>query len=83
MMALGAVQYLEEKQLTNVLVAGYDNLQEAQQAIKDGKMASTIDQQAALQGYTGVVDALKLINGEQVPLEAFVDVILVTQQTLK
>jgi ribose transport system substrate-binding protein len=83
MMALGAVQYLEEKQLAKVLVAGYDNLQEAQQAIKDGKMASTIDQQAALQGYTGVVDALKLINGEQVPLEAFVDVILVTQQTLK
>jgi ribose transport system substrate-binding protein len=83
MMALGAVQYLEEKQLANILVAGYDNLQEAQQSIKDGKMASTIDQQAALQGYMGVQFALKLINGEKIAPLTFVDVILVTKETLK
>ena len=83
MMALGAVQYLDEMHLSKVLVAGYDNLQEAQQSIKDGKMASTIDQQAALQGYMGVQYAIKLINGEQVPPLSYVDVILVTQETLK
>ncbi len=83
MMALGAVQYLQEKQLTQVLVAGYDNLDEARQAVKDGDMASTIDQQAALQGYTGVAYALKMINGESVPVETFVDVILVSEETLK
>lgn len=83
MMALGAVQYLEEKQLSNVLVAGYDNLQEAQQAIMDGKMITTIDQQAALQGYTGVEYAIKLINGEKIPPLTLVDVILVTKETLK
>ncbi|MCX6079066.1 MAG: sugar ABC transporter substrate-binding protein [Chloroflexi bacterium] len=83
MMALGAVQYLEEQKLSNVLVAGYDNLEEAQQAIKDGKMISTIDQQAALQGYMGVVNAIKLINGETVPLVTFVDVILMTKDNVK
>ena len=83
MMALGAVQYLDEKKITNVLVAGFDNLQEAQQSIKDGKMASTIDQQAALQGYTGVEYAVKLLNGETVPPVTFVDVILVTKDSLK
>ena len=83
MMALGTIQYLEEKHLSNVLVAGYDNLNEAQQAIKDGKMISTIDQQAALQGYMGVVDAMKMINGETISPLVFVDVILVTKDNIK
>ncbi len=83
MMALGIIQYLEEKHLSNVLVAGYDNLNEAQQAIKDGKMISTIDQQAALQGYMGVVDAMKMINGETISPLVFVDVILVTKDNIK
>jgi ribose transport system substrate-binding protein len=83
MMALGAVQYLQEKKLSNVLVAGYDNLQEAQQAIKDGKMASTIDQQAAQQGYLGVDYAIKLIDGGKIDPLTFVDVILITKDTLK
>ncbi|MEI6290853.1 MAG: sugar ABC transporter substrate-binding protein, partial [Chloroflexota bacterium] len=83
MMALGAIQYLDEKNITDVLVAGFDNLQEAQQAVKDGKLASTIDQQAALQGYKGVEYAIKMIKGESVPPVTFVDVILITKDTLK
>jgi ribose transport system substrate-binding protein len=83
MMALGVIQYLEEKQRTDVLVAGYDNLLEAQDAIRQGQLSSTIDQQAALQGYTGVLNAVKLIKGEKVPVESFVDVILVNAKTLK
>jgi ribose transport system substrate-binding protein len=83
MMALGAVQFLDEKHLSNVLVAGYDNLDDARQAIRDGKLAVTIDQQASLQGYTGVQYAVKMINGEIMPVETFVDVIPVTQQNIK
>jgi ribose transport system substrate-binding protein len=83
MMALGAIQYLDEKQIANVLVAGFDNLQEAQAAVRAGKLASTIDQQAALQGYKGVEYAVKLLNGETVPPLTFVDVILVTKDSLK
>ena len=83
MMALGAVQYLEEANLPQVLVAGYDNLQEAQQAIKDGKMESTIDQQAALQGYMGVQYAIDLIDGKEVAPLNLVDVILVTRDSFK
>jgi len=79
MMALGAIQYLDEKQVPNVLVAGFDDLTEAQQAIKSGKMAVTIDQQAAQQGYMGVVFAMKLINGEKILPVSYVNVILVTK----
>jgi ribose transport system substrate-binding protein len=69
--------------ISDVLVAGYDNLEEAQQAVEQGKMAATVDQQASLQGYTGVLYAIKMIKGEQVPLETFVDVILINADGLK
>ena len=82
MMALGVIQYLNEHKMDNVLVAGFDNLQEAQQAIRDGKLQNTIDQQAALQGYTGVQYAVKMIEGKKVPAETLVDVILVTKSAL-
>ena len=82
MMALGVIQYLNENKKDNVLVAGFDNLQEAQQAIRDGKLQDTIDQQAALQGYTGVEYAVKMIEGKKVPSDTLVDVILVTKDTL-
>jgi ribose transport system substrate-binding protein len=83
MMALGVIQYLDENNLNNVLVAGFDNLQEAQKAIREGKLQNTIDQQAALQGYTGVEYAVKILKGDTVALETLVNVILVTKDTLK
>jgi ribose transport system substrate-binding protein len=78
MMALGVIKYLDETKKADVLVAGYDALDQAKQAIKDGKMVATIDQQAALQGYTGITYANKLLNGQTVPLETMVDVLVVT-----
>ncbi len=83
MMALGALQYLSDHKIKNVLVAGFDNLAETQPALKDSSIAATIDQQAALQGYTGVVYANKMLNGEKMPANTYVDVILVTKATLK
>ena len=65
MMALGVIQYLEESNRKDVLLAGFDNLSEAKAAIKQGKMSDTIDQQALLQGYTGVKIAIDLINGKK------------------
>ena len=65
MMALGVIQYLDESKQKNVLLAGFDNLSEVKNAIKQGKMVDTIDQQAMLQGYTGVKIAVDLINGKK------------------
>ena len=83
MMALGVVKYLQESGKTGVRVAGYDALDEALTEIKAGRMWATIDQQAAEQGYQGVVLALRLINGEQVAPVTTIDTRLVTAQTLK
>lgn len=83
MMALGAIQYLREAELTNqVAVASYDALDEAIDAIQEGTLAATVDQQAAMQGYLGVEQAVRLMNGETVPAETMVDAYLVTRDTL-
>lgn len=82
MMALGVIQYLQENNKTEVLVAGYDALEEAKSAIKAGQLQATIDQQAAEQGYIGIKLAVQLLNKEKVELLTFVDVMLVTAENL-
>ncbi len=82
MMALGAIQYLEENNRSDILVAGFDALEEAHGAIRSGQLTATIDQQAAEQGYTGVKYAFKALQGENLPPETMIDVVVVTQDNL-
>lgn len=83
MMALGAINYLKETNQTDVLVAAYDALDEAKQAIRDGTLQVTIDQQAAYQGYLGVEFAVRTLNGASFPGETLVDVLTITAETLE
>lgn len=83
MMAFGVIQYLHENGKTGVRVAAYDALNEAKQMLLEGTLQATIDQQAALQGYTGVQFAVRALNGEELPLLTLVDVKLVTQENVK
>ncbi len=79
MMALGVIQYLDKKSKKDVLVAGFDALEEARKAVTEGTLQVTIDQQAAEQGYQGVKAALDLIAGKQVSPELFIDVKVVSE----
>ncbi len=83
MMAIGVIKYLQETDRKQVLVAGFDALQEATDAIHLGQMAVTIDQQAAQQGYQGVMTALKLLRGETVPEQVLVAAKLISVKDMK
>lgn len=83
MMAIGVMKYLQEAGKTKVLVASFDALEEAKIALRAGHLTSTVDQQAAQQGYLGVMTALKLIKGEAQPLEIEVEAKLVTAASLQ
>jgi ribose transport system substrate-binding protein len=83
MMAFGVIQYLQEKNRKDVFVAAYDNLEEAQTMLKDGWLQATIDQQAAVQAYTGVQYALRALNGETLPPVTLLDVTLFTIENFK
>lgn len=79
MMALGVIRYLEEAGRSDVLVAGYDALEEARAAIRDGKLQCTVDQQAAQQGYFGVDYAVRALQGRTLPAVTLIDTQLITQ----
>jgi len=78
MMALGVIKYLQDSGRKGVLVAGYDALDDARAAVKNGTMAATIDQQAAEQGYQGVALAVRALKGQSVPAMLMIDSHLVT-----
>ena len=82
MMALGVVKYLQDSGRKNVMVAGYDALEEAKQAVKAGSMTATVDQQADEQGYQGVALAVRALKGESVPASVMVDTRIVNAASL-
>lgn len=83
MMALGTLQYLKEKNITDVQVAAYDALDEVMPMLKDGSLQSTIDQQAANQAYTGVQFAIRALGSEVLPPITLLDVLLVTRENAR
>lgn len=83
MMAIGVMEYLRESKHAPVLIAAFDALDEAKDAIRSGQLAVTVDQQAAEQGYQGIMTALRALRGESLPTTIQVDAKLVTAETLK
>ncbi len=83
MMAFGVIQYLKESGRTDVQVAAYDALAEAMPMLRDGTLQATIDQQAALQAYTGVQYAIQALKGKKLPPLTLLDVLLVTRENAK
>jgi ribose transport system substrate-binding protein len=83
MMALGVLQFLQESQRTEVRVASYDALDEARQMVRAGRLQATIDQQAALQAYTGAQLAIRALKGENLPPITLLEVILITKDNVK
>lgn len=83
MMALGAIQAIEAAGLTGkIYVTSYDNLDAAQQAILDGKMHATVEQNPYLMGYYGVKFAVDAINHKEIPTEYMVPLTLVDKLLL-
>jgi ribose transport system substrate-binding protein len=83
LMALGTIRYLEETGREDVLVASYDDIEEARTAMRRGRLLATVNQRAAEQGYLGVKYAVRALAGEKLPAETFIDTELVTIDTLQ
>ncbi len=83
MMALGALKYLQESGRNDIKVAAYDALDDAIAEVKAGRLAVTVDQQAAEQGFQGVALAMRLLKGETVPELMLIDTRLITAENIK
>jgi ribose transport system substrate-binding protein len=83
MMALGANEYIQSIGRKDIKVAGFDALEEVKEEIRKGTILVTVDQQAELQGYTGVKYVLSLINGNSIPIETIIPIKLIDKNEIK
>jgi len=82
-MILGAIEAAEAAGRADAIIfVGFDAVDDALQAIRDGKLAATIAQQPALMGQLGVDIALRFLGGEQVGDYIPVDLSLVTPENV-
>lgn len=81
-MALGAVRALGNRAGTDVKIVGFDAVEDALNAIQDGKMNATVAQQPDRIGSLGVENAMKVIEGESVDENIPVPVKLVTEENV-
>jgi ABC-type sugar transport system substrate-binding protein len=81
-MALGAVRALGDRAGSEVKIVGFDGIEDALNAIQDGRMNATVAQQPAKMGSLGVENAMKVIDGESVDKKILVEVKLVTKENV-
>ena len=81
-MALGAIEALGDKAGKDVIVVGFDGVEDALKAIKAGTMYASIAQQPADMAAQAVVEASKLLKGEAATKEMQVDVVTVTKDNV-
>lgn len=78
-MALGAVKAMEASKRTGVIVVGFDAIDDATKAVKDGKMAATVAQQPDLIGSMGIETADKVLNNTTVSKSIPIELKLITK----
>lgn len=78
-MAIGAVQALQQAKRSDIFVIGFDAEQVALDAIEEGTMYGTIQQQPALMGELGVQTALAFLSGETIEPSIGAPVALITK----
>ena len=82
-MILGAIEAAEAAERAELIIfVGFDAIDDAIQAIRDGKLAATIAQQPALMGQLGVDVAFRYLSGEQVEGYIPVGLSLITPDNL-
>jgi len=81
-MILGAIQAAEAAGRTGIIFVGFDAVDDAVAAVKDGTLAATVAQQPAEIGRLGVETAVKVLNGETVEKNIPVPLSLVTADAL-
>ncbi|MGE5583116.1 MAG: ribose ABC transporter substrate-binding protein RbsB [Bacillota bacterium] len=78
-MALGALKAIEAAKRAGIIVVGFDAIDDAVKAVKNGSMAATVAQQPELMGALGVENADRVLKGKKVEKSIPVGLKLVTK----
>ena len=77
-MALGAYQAVAAANLQGVVTVGFDGTFNAMDSIANGEMTGSVAQQPIEEGYKGVENAVKILNGETVEKNQPLDVVVLS-----
>ncbi|PXV68227.1 ribose ABC transporter substrate-binding protein RbsB [Halanaerobium congolense] len=79
-MALGAMEAIEAAGRSDeIMIVGFDAIDDAREAVTEGNMAATVAQKPALMGEMSVEIAVKVVNGEEVDEYTPVPLELITE----
>jgi ribose transport system substrate-binding protein len=82
-MALGAIAAIGERGMTGkITVVSYDNIDAAKKALRDGRLAATIEQHPDLMGYESVKAAVDHLEGREVKPEVLVPLEVITKENV-
>lgn len=81
-MALGAQEALRGANRDDIIVIGFDAIDDAKTSITNGEMEATVEQQPSLMGEKAVETAKAIVAGETVEANIPVEVKLVTSETV-
>ena len=79
-MALGAMEAIAAAGRSDeIMIVGFDAIDDAREAVKEGEMAATVAQKPGLMGEMAVETAIKVVNGEEVAEYTPVPLELITE----
>jgi len=79
-MALGAMEAIAAAGRSDeIMIVGFDAIDDAREAVKEGEMAATVAQKPGLMGEMAVETAIKVVNGEEVEEYTPVPLELITE----
>jgi ribose transport system substrate-binding protein len=79
-MALGAMEAISAAgRLDEIMIVGFDAIDNAVEAVEEGEMAATVAQKPSLMGEMAVETAIKVANGEEVDEYTPVPLELITE----
>ncbi len=67
---------------TGIVFVGFDATDDAKAAIKAGTLGSTVAQQPSEMGRLGVINAVKSLNGQSIPDNLPIPVVLITKDNV-
>ncbi len=82
-MALGAYQAVAAANLSDVVVVGFDGTFNAMDSISNGEMSASVAQLPVEEGYQGVINAVKILDGETVEKDQPLDVVVLNEENVE
>ncbi len=80
--SVGVLLAIDASRVDDVVVIGFDTSSEQIEGIRDGIISGTIAQNPMNIGYTGVLSAVKVLNGEQVDKHVAVETIFISTENV-